>query len=335
MSRYSIILPVRNGGHYVHECVQSILSQTLTDFNLHVLDNCSTDGTTEWLQSLTDSRIVIHPAAKPLTIEENWHRALEIPRNEFITLIGHDDILDPNYLSVMDRLIASHPKASLYQTHFRYIDSVGKTIRKCKPMDEIQSANEFVSFFLSNSIDTMGSGFMMRAIDYDSIGGIPPTYPNLLFADFELWINLTRISYKATAFEECFAFRLHQSATTTSSTVYFQRAFVKFVEYLSKLKKEDPAMEESINRYALGFINFYTKGLAHRLLRASGKIRGGLTVTGLVEESQRMAAELVPGAELNPYSQPGVRLARKIDSNPVSRQLFLLFKKVYRRPLYT
>lgn len=335
MSRYSIILPVRNGGHYVHDCVHSILAQTLTDFNLHILDNSSTDGTTEWLHSLSDHRIHIHPAPKPLTIEENWHRAVQIPKNEFITLIGHDDILDPHYLSVMDRLIASHPNASLYQTHFRYIDSAGKTIRRSKPMDEIQSANEFVAFFLSNSIDTMGTGFMMRAKDYDAVGGIPPEYPNLLFADFELWINLTRLSYKATAFEECFAFRLHQSATTTSSTVYFQRAFVKFVEYLSRLKKESPDMEESINRYALGFINFYTKGLAHRLLRASGKIRGGLTVESLIKESERMAADLVPGTDLDPYSQPGVKLARTIDSNPVSRQLFLWFKKLYQKPLYS
>jgi hypothetical protein len=74
----------------------------------------------------------------------------------------------------------------------------------------------------------MGTGFMMRAMDYDALGGIPP-YPNLLFADFELWIGLTRKNYKATAFEECFAFRLHQSMTTTSSDLKFQYAFDKFI----------------------------------------------------------------------------------------------------------
>ena len=88
MSRFSIILPVRNGGDYVHDCVGSILSQTVTDFNLHVLDNNSTDGTTEWLHSLTDNRISIHPAPKPLTIEENWHRALEIPKNKFVSALN-------------------------------------------------------------------------------------------------------------------------------------------------------------------------------------------------------------------------------------------------------
>ena len=335
MSKFSIILPVRNGGTYVHDCVGSILAQSYTEFQLLVLDNCSTDGTREWLDSLRDERIIVYPAERPLTIEDNWHRVISIPKSEFITLIGHDDILDPHYLSVMDTLIASHPKASLYQTHFRYIDSAGQTIRRSKPMDEVQNTRDFLAFFLSNSIDTMGTGFMMRAADYDAVGGIPPTYPNLLFADFELWINLTKISYRATAFEECFAFRLHQSATTTSSTIKFHQAFVHFVQYLSKLKQENPEMGKVIERYAIGFINFYTKGLAHRLLRAPKSKRGELTVSGLINESQRMADDLVPGNHLNPYAQPGVKLARQIDSNFFTRQLFLLFKKIYKHPVYS
>ena len=39
MKKFSIILPVKNGGKYVKECVKSILFQTLNDFNLLVLDN--------------------------------------------------------------------------------------------------------------------------------------------------------------------------------------------------------------------------------------------------------------------------------------------------------
>ena len=70
--KYSIILPVRNGGEYVKACVNTILSQTLQDFNLLVLDNCSTDGTSEWLTSLQNEKIILFPADKPLTIEENW-----------------------------------------------------------------------------------------------------------------------------------------------------------------------------------------------------------------------------------------------------------------------
>ena len=111
MKKYSIILPVRNGGSYVRECVNSILAQTLDDFNCIILDNCSTDGTSEWIASLNDPRIISHRSDRSLTIVENWSRVRDVPKNEFMTMIGHDDILDPDYLAVMDKLIGKHPRS--------------------------------------------------------------------------------------------------------------------------------------------------------------------------------------------------------------------------------
>src|SRR5687767_9960125 len=102
MSKYSIILPVRNGGNYVKECVNSILSQSYTDFHLLVLDNHSEDGTLEWIRSVPDTRVKLFPSERVLTIEENWGRVTGISKNEFITLIGHDDILNRDYLATMD-----------------------------------------------------------------------------------------------------------------------------------------------------------------------------------------------------------------------------------------
>ena len=148
MSTFSIILPVRNGGEYVKYCVNSILVQSICDFNLHILDNCSEDGTLEWITALKDPRIIVYASQKPLTIEENWGRIVAIPKNQFMTLIGHDDLLEPDYLQIITELIKKFPDASLYQTHFRYIDNKGKIIRNCKPMNEVQTASEFLNSFL-------------------------------------------------------------------------------------------------------------------------------------------------------------------------------------------
>ncbi|MDR3715327.1 MAG: glycosyltransferase family A protein [Puia sp.] len=334
MTKYSIILPVRNGGDYVKTCVAGILAQSYRDFHLLVLDNCSTDGTLEWLQSLSDQRIRVYPSKKPLSIEENWGRITGLPKNEFITLIGHDDLLDPHYLTVMDRLIQNHPQATLFQAHFRYIDSGGSLIRRCKPMDERQSPAEFLSFFLANNIDNMGTGYMMRSKDYDAAGGIPP-YPNLLFADFELWTELTLPGYKATAFEECFAFRLHQSMTTGSSDWKFQLAFGRFIEYLEKTRDRHPQMAGAISRYAVDFIRNYCKGLSHRLLRTPLRKRNGQTIEDFTAKCSDFADRLVPGNDFDPYKLPGMRLARSIDRYWFFRALFLLFKRIYSKPVLT
>lgn len=334
MVKYSVILPVRNGGDYVKDCVNSILGQTLPDFELLVLDNCSTDGTLEWLFSLTDSRIKIYPSDKSLSIEENWSRITSIPKNEFITLIGHDDLLDPHYLETMDELIRKHPEASLYQTHFRYIDSKGGLIRVCKPMDEVQTATDFLAFFLANSIDTMGTGFMMRSKDYDETGGIPPRYPNLLFADFELFINLSQKKYKATSRREAFAFRLHQSMTTTSSDVKFQKAYDEFIAYLKHLKNSSSDFAEVIRKYGVEFIRLYSKGLAHRLLRTPVSKREGQTVADLIQKNIQYAKELAPEVNFQPETDFSVRLAKRIDNNSLLRSAFRAFKSFYSKPIY-
>jgi glycosyltransferase involved in cell wall biosynthesis len=331
MAKFSIILPVRNGGHYVKECVNSILQQDHREFELLVLDNQSTDGTAEWIASLNDNRIRIFPAERSLTIEENWGRITKVPKGEFITLIGHDDILFPHYLSTMNSLIAKHPNASLYQSHFTYIDADGKKIRDSLPMPEREDAAGFLDSYLSRRIDVMGTGFMMRAADYDRLGGIP-SYPNLLFADFELWINLTRISYKATAAEQCFSFRLHQSTTTKSPDVRFQNSFERFIEYLATLTGTE-AYNKIIQEKGPEYLLFYCRSLSHRLLRTSANKREGLTVKKFVTNCEGYARKLGFGDRFHPRSKGSIKAALVLDSNPVTRALFLLFKKLYPKPV--
>lgn len=330
--RFSFILPVKNGGEYIKECVQSILAQTLDGFNLVILENKSTDGTAEWLQTLTDERVIVIPSETSLSIEENWARILSIKKNEFMTITGHDDLFDANYLQVMNDLINQYPDASLYQTHFRFIDAKGKKIRTCMQMDEKQNASEFLSSFLQRKIDVNGTGFMMRSKDYDKLGGIP-LYPNLLFADFELWINATEIGYKATSLKECFSFRLHQSTTTISPDVKMQNAFNQFINFLELLKTKNLEFDNTIRSDAIGFIQFWCKGLAHRLMRTPKSKRNNLSVRLFLNLCKLYADVLVPGNNFNPSKDVSVNLAKQIDKFAISRNLFLLFKKINPKPI--
>ena len=211
LNNFSIVLPVRNGGEYIKECINSILSQTLQNFNIVVLDNASTDGTADWLRSLNDSRIIIYPSGQSLSIEQNWGRIKDVPRNKWMIIIGHDDLMHPTYLEVMADLISKYPQASLYQSHFSFIDENGAVGKKCRPMQEVQTAADFFKETLEN-----GGGFMMRSADYDAVGGVP-MYPNLFFSDYVLWMELSRISYKATAATDAFSYRVHNKNTTATS----------------------------------------------------------------------------------------------------------------------
>lgn len=332
MKKFSIILPVRNGGEYVKACVNCILSQTLNDFNLIVLDNCSTDGTLQWIESLKDERIIIYPSPTPLSIEDNWGRIVTIDKNEYITLIGHDDILKPCYLKKIDELINKFPDATLYQTHFSFIDSKGKKIRNCKSMNEKENGSAFLQSIMQNKIDIVGTGFMMRSKDYDQLGGIPVSYPNLLFADFDLWVNLTAKNYKATSLFEGFYFRLHQSTTSASSDVKYLQAFEKFINFLGTLKLKGAAYEKVINENANTFIMHYCKSISHRILRTPKKISEGVSVNAVLQKAKYYSTMLTSANKFNPLSNFSILLAKVIDSNTVTRKIFILFKNVYGKP---
>ena len=74
MTRFTVLLPVRHGWPYVKSCVESILAQTYPHFELHVLDNQSTDQTVPWLESVKDERLRISRSERSLSIAERWGR---------------------------------------------------------------------------------------------------------------------------------------------------------------------------------------------------------------------------------------------------------------------
>jgi glycosyltransferase involved in cell wall biosynthesis len=333
VAKYSIILPVKNGMPYVKECVASILGQSYSDFNLLVLDNASTDSTGEWIKSLNDSRIQIFPSASPLTIEQNWGRIISVPRAEFMTMIGHDDVLDSNYLATMDNLIAKYPDASLYQAHFRYIDAEGKEIRKCLPMPERMDPHHLLHDFLEGKTDMMGTGFMMRSRDYDVVGGMPG-YPNLLFADMHLWIELSRISCMVTTKEECFSYRLHKSSMTSSSMdVKFLAAFDRLVEYLYKVKTNNHVLSAVITFHADQLLRQYCQGITHRILRTPRKERQTPSIAAIIDQFREYGMRLKGNNKFEPLDSRKIRIGKWIDEHPWAHSLFLLFKKIYNKPV--
>ncbi len=323
--KFSIILPVRNGGEFVKECIRSILAQSVNNYNLIILDNASTDGTLDWIMKLNNEKIVCYPSDKQLSIEENWARIKEVPRNEFMTMIGHDDLLHPDYLTVMNELISQNPDASLYQTHFRYIDKNGVLLRKCQPMNPIQTADEFLLGQIVKSIDSTGTGYMMRSKDYDALGGIPSLYPNLIYADYELWVRLTHLSFKATSPRECFSYRIHSSMSALTNGEAYQEAFGKYVLFLNDIREKDSAIDTVLSNYGKRFLMDNCESLSHRILKTALSNRK-ISVWTSVKKSKSYAELLIPGQSFHPLLKPRILLAVLLD-NKLGIMLFMFVKR--------
>lgn len=327
MPAFSIIIPVRNGGEYIKELIHSILLQSHVDFNVLVLDNNSTDDTISWIQSIGDARIEIFPSGKSLSIEENWARIKTVPRNEFMTMIGHDDLLHPQYLEIMDKLIREHPGATLYQTHFDYINAKGDFVRNCLPMAEKQQAHEFLSSQMTRTIDSTGTGYMMRSADYDEFGGMAAEYSNLIFADFQLWMMLTRKGYKATSKEQGFSYRLHDSLSRTTNGMGYGQAFVQYIQFLIDWRIKDSQAASSINQHGKEFLLYYCESIAHRLLKTPIDLRT-IKAGDFIRECEILAKDFIPAQEFKPLKKTRIRLAQELDKNNFGRALFRLAKKI-------
>ena len=103
LARVSIIVPVYNVKDYLDDCINSILSQTFTDFELILVDDGSTDGSGDICESYskTDDRIyVLHKANGGLSSARNagidW--ALENSRSDFFLFVDSDDAVKSDLL---------------------------------------------------------------------------------------------------------------------------------------------------------------------------------------------------------------------------------------------
>lgn len=329
--KYSIILPVHNGGKYVKECISSILSQTYTDFNLLILENCSTDGTAEWLASLNDPRIHIYPSLEDLSIEQNWSRILTLAKDEFITLIGHDDVLMPEYLQIMNELINQNPNANLYQTHSIFINAQGDKIRNSIPMPPHMPDHEFIRRALQRELDLSGTGFMCRAVAYNAAHGIP-LFPKLLFSDYALWFSIVRYGSVAISTQNGFAYRIHQNTSQIADPFIYTEALEHFSSFLQDFKK-DVVFKPIIEANGTEFIAHFCKSILHKILRLKPNERRKLSVYGIVEKFNRVC-KVISGDESYDLTKDFyVKLPLLIDHNSFSRSLFRQFRKIYKKPI--
>lgn len=314
-------------------CVQSIINQLYRDFNFFVLDNSSTDGTVEWIASLGDNRVTIIPSDKSLSMTDNWSRIARLKKADYFTIIGHDDLLYKNYLSEMDKLLTSKPGFDIYQAHFGFIDGQGKQVRKCLPMQSFYKPADFMKAILNRSLDTMGTGYMIRSSVYDDFGGIPP-YPNLLFADHALWISMAAEKGIAVSSEELFCFRVHQSISTTTQVPAYIKAFFMFLDFLKETRLKNDEFKEVLNETSADFIGFYCTSLTHRLLKANPKLREGVMVDDFINTCVSYSRELSDKHFFNPHRVSSLRMARLIDKSSILRSLYLLFRSAYSKPIH-
>ncbi|MEI6847406.1 MAG: glycosyltransferase [Chlorobiaceae bacterium] len=128
----TVTIPMYNNARFISETINSVLSQTFTDFELLIYDDHSTDGSYDIAASFMDSRIKIFRNSENLGPEGNWNKAVSNVKGKYVKLVCGDDILFPECLEkqVAAFELPQNSGVSLVSSQRTIIDPEGKTLIK-------------------------------------------------------------------------------------------------------------------------------------------------------------------------------------------------------------
>jgi glycosyltransferase involved in cell wall biosynthesis len=111
----SIGLPVYNGERYLRDALDSLISQTFTDFELFISDNSSTDNTPAICQEYArrDARVIYQKNKENIGASRNFNQVFEMCSGKYFKWAAHDDILDPEFLQKCIDVLESDPTVIL------------------------------------------------------------------------------------------------------------------------------------------------------------------------------------------------------------------------------
>ena len=210
--RVTVLMAAFNASRFLRESVESILAQTFRDFEFVIVDDGSTDETSEIAQSFHDERIVLLRNERNLGLTASLNRGLRAARGEWIARQDADDISDPSRLAREIDYFSCHPDTVLVGTHARLIDTQGRALGELRvPVDPtgILWAQMFDNGFIHSAV------MFRRAVALDEFGGYDESFR--ISQDYALWSRMMRRHPVANLDETLLSLRVHPSSLMRGS----------------------------------------------------------------------------------------------------------------------
>lgn len=134
----SVVIPTYNGERFLRPAIESILNQTLTDFELIVIDDASTDSTPRILAEFKDDRLLLFRNDCNLGIAGATNKGLAVASGLYVALQDHDDVSVPHRLQTQVSYLDGHPAIALVGSAATKIDERGAVLGTVlEPCDEL------------------------------------------------------------------------------------------------------------------------------------------------------------------------------------------------------
>lgn len=202
MPKISIILPVYNGAEYLEKSIESVLQQTYSDFELIIVDDCSTDASGEIAQKYAaqDKRIAYHRNDVNIKLPASLNKGFFLAQGEYLTWTSCDNEYKENALEVMANELDQDPDLGLVYTSMDIIDEQGVKI------SSLDAGNPSDLIFRN----VVGACFLYRSNIAQQVGEYDVSL--FLCEDYEYWLRIAEISKIKNLSDNLYLYRRHSKS---------------------------------------------------------------------------------------------------------------------------
>ena len=201
----SVVMPVHNALPFLDESIRSILEQTLKDFEFVILDDASTDGSTQLLREWArrDARIQLHESQKRLGLSGSSNAVVSKAQAGIVARMDADDIAHPDRLRRQLNIIERRPDIAVIGTLCNGIDASGRVVR---PRDRWRLVRR------SSYIPFPHGSAMFRREAFDAVGGY--NEKAVRAEDQDLFSRMAAKGRVVTLPDNLYSYRYHSSNAT-------------------------------------------------------------------------------------------------------------------------
>ena len=214
MPKVTVLMPVYDGEKYLREAIDSILSQTFTDFEFLIIDDGSSDRTVNIIHSYEDTRIILIKNETNLGLVATLNRGLSLAKGEYIARMDADDISFCDRLDQQVSFLDSNPEVSLLGTNAQVIDAKGNLKDVC----HIVSGDKLLKWQMCYDCPFIHPTIMMKKSTASIVDGytcdVIKGREKYSGEDYDLWRRIENISHIDNLQNILLYLRKHENNTT-------------------------------------------------------------------------------------------------------------------------
>lgn len=232
----SVILPAYNCEKYIGAAIQSVLQQTLSDFELIVVNDGSVDKTNEVINSFRDKRIIYIKNSKNEGLIYSLNRAINLSQGKYIARMDADDICHRERLEKQKNYLDQHHEIAVIASTIEYINEHSEKTGEWALDKKTISGEQIKKMMLHQNCiahpTVMIRSEILKKLKYK------PYQKNI--EDYDLWLRILSRNYKIAKINEpLLEYRIHSNSVTSTylkKTNPFYKHLLMKTKYLTRFE---------------------------------------------------------------------------------------------------